>query len=86
MTKSNSDDDENGWYKDNNSYCYYQVDNDKDSFVSLADWLTQEDKMQKGITACAEVIIDGGMVQWKDKESCTNGLGAAWFFPYSVTT
>ena len=45
-------------------------------------WQTQEDKMQQGITACAQATIDGGMVQSKDKESCTNGSGAAWFFPY----
>ena len=40
MTKFNSDDDENGWHKDNNSYCDYQVDDDKDSFVCSADGLT----------------------------------------------
>ena len=82
VTKSNSDNDENGWHKDNNSDCEYQVDDDKDLFVRLADGLTQEDKMQQGITACAQATIDGGMVQSKDKESCTNGSGAAWFFPY----
>ena len=38
--------------------------------------------MQQGIIACAEATIDGGMVQSKDKESCTNGSGAAGFFPY----
>ena len=38
--------------------------------------------MPQGITACAEAAIDGGMAQSKDKESCTNGSGAAWFFPY----
>ena len=34
------------------------------------------------MTACPEATIDGGMVQSKDKESCTNGSGAAWFVPY----
>ena len=29
VTKSNSDNDENGWHNDNNSYCEYQVDDDK---------------------------------------------------------
>ena len=81
VTKSNSDNDENGWHKDNNSDCEFQVDDDKDLFARLADGLTQEDKMQQGITACAQATIDGGMVQSKDKESCTNGLGAAQFFP-----
>ena len=77
VTKSNSDNDENGWHKDNNSDCEYQaddkaatllvtktnsdndensdceyqVDDDKDLFARLADGLTQEDKMQQGITA-----------------------------------
>ena len=55
MIKSNSDDDENGWHKDNNSNCNYQLDDDKDSFVCSA-----------------------GMVQSKDKKSCTNGLGGDW--------
>ena len=73
VTKSNSDSDENGWHKDDNSDCDYQVDDDKDSVVHLADGLTQEDKMPPGITVCAEATIDGGMVQSKDKESCTNG-------------
>ena len=82
VTKSNSDNDENGWHKDNNSDCEYQVDDDKDLFVRLADGLTQEDKMQQGITACAQATIDGGMVQSKHKESCTYGLGATWFIPY----
>ena len=38
--------------------------------------------MQQGITACAEATIDGGMVQSKDKESCTNCRGKlTGFFP-----
>ena len=73
MTKFNSDSDENGWHKDHNSNCYFHVDDNKDLFVSLADRLTQQDKMQQGITACAQATIDGGMVQSKDKESCTDG-------------
>ena len=48
VTKSNSDNDANGWHKDNNSDCDYQVDDDN-SFVCLANWLTQEDKMQQCI-------------------------------------
>ena len=62
VTKSNSDNDENGWHKDNNSDCDDQVDDDKDLLVRLADGLTQEDKMPQGMTACAQATIDGGMV------------------------
>ena len=29
VTQSNSDNDEDGWHKDNNSDCEYQVDDDK---------------------------------------------------------
>ena len=76
--KTNSDNDEN-------IDCEYQVDDDKDLISCLADWLTQEDKMQLGITAGAQATIDGGMVQSKEKESCTYGSGAAWFFPYYLT-
>ena len=35
VTKSNSDDDENGWHQDNNSGCEYQVDDDKDSTTRI---------------------------------------------------
>ena len=73
VTKSYPDNDENGWNKDNKRNYDYQVNDDKYSFVCSADWLTQEDKMPQGTTACAEATIDGGLVQSKDKESCTNG-------------
>ena len=82
MTKSNSDDDENGWHKDNNSNCYYQVEDNKDLSVCSADWLMQEDNMPHGIIAYAEATINGGRVQSIDKGSCTNGLGTAWFILY----
>ena len=78
-TKSNSEDDENEWHKDNNSDCDYQVHDDKNSFVcsaeeniagedyQLADGLTQEDKRPQGKAAYAEATIESYRYKYSRK-------------------